>query len=116
MHGETRMSEAIPQDIDKTRIDGLNSIAGVAFAVGKEAEDLQEIEELPTEGAAFHKNAQGTGFYFVDTEARRCSCPSFKFQTGLIRGVCKHLRAVGDRQQASKSLMPREKANFAAAW
>jgi len=108
--------EAIPQDIDENRIEGLHSTEGVAFVVGKEAEDLQEIEDLPTGRAAFHKNAQGTGFYFIDLEARRCSCPSFKFQTGLIHGTCKHLRAVGDRQQASKSLMPREKADFSAAW
>jgi len=106
----------VPQDIDSDRIEGLQSISGVAFVVGKEAPDLQEIEELPTEGAAFHKNAQGTGFYFVDLEARWCSCPSFRFSTGLIEGTCKHVRALEDRQHASKSLMPREKADFSAAW
>ena len=110
------MSEAIPQDIEPNRIDGLNAPSAVAFVVGKDAEDLQEIEELPDGRGAFHKNAQGTGFYFVDAFRRTCSCPSFKFQTGLIDGTCKHIRALEDRQQARASLMPRTKADFSAAW
>ena len=104
----------IPQDIDENRIDGLNAPSAVAFVVGKEAEDLQEIEEIPGGRGAFHRNAQGTGFYFVDPEARRCSCPSFRFGTGLIEGQCKHIRALEDQQRASKSLMPRTKADFSA--
>ena len=88
----------IPQDIDEKRIDGLNAPSAVAFVVGKDAKDLEEIEELHDGRAAFHKNAQGTGFYFVDTESWRCSCPSFKFKTALIEGQCKHLRAVARKQ------------------
>jgi len=129
MHGETRMTEAIPQDIDEARIDGLNSISGVAFVVGKNAENLQEIEEIPGGRGAFHQANGGGGFYFVDTEKVACSCPSFKFKTALVEGQCKHLRRVARKHRiaehnaekaAKRAAEPEvdihQKANFAAAW
>jgi len=119
------MSEAIPQDIDQDRIDGLHSTEGGVFVVGKNAEDLAEIEPIPGGRGAFHRNAQGTDFYFVSTEKRSCSCPSARFKTGLIEGQCKHLRAVVRKQNIAERNAERAaraepeidmKANFAAAW
>ena len=115
----------IPQNADETRIDGLHSTEGVAFVVGKNAEDLAEIEPIYRGRGAFHRNAQGTGFYFVSTEKRSCSCPSARFKTGLIEGQCKHLRAVVRKQSIAERNAERaarvepvmeQKANFAAAW
>ena len=86
----------ILQNIDQDRIAGLHSTEGVAFVVGKPAEDLQEIEELP-DGRAFHRNTQGTGFYFVNIERGSCSCPAFRHGVSLVNGQCRHLRTYSER-------------------
>ncbi|MHC1593970.1 MAG: hypothetical protein ACXQT2_01505 [Methanotrichaceae archaeon] len=96
------MSEAIPQDIDPDRIDGLNAPSAVAFVIGKDAEDLQEIEDIPGARAAFHRANGDGGYYFVDTDSGRCTCPSFRFSTGLVEGQCKHLRAVARKQSIAE--------------
>jgi len=112
----------IPQNADETRIDGLHSIEGVAFVIGKDAEDLAEIETIAGARGAFHRNAQGTGFFFVDIDQALCSCPSARFKTGLIEGQCKHLRAVARKQSIAERNAERaarvepvieQKANFA---
>lgn len=111
------MSEAIPQDIDQDRIEGLHSTEGVAYVVGKPAEDLEEIEPIPGARGAFHRNAQGSGYYFVSIEKRSCTCPSYRFNTGLIAGICKHIRALEDRQQEEPIplYVPSGKQSFAEA-
>lgn len=113
--------QAIPQNIEPDRIEGLHSIEGVAYMVGKPAEDLLEIEPVG-EARAFHQANGGGGYYFVDTKGASCSCPSFRFGTGLIEGQCKHLKAVARKQEASigdrprpLTLCPPGKANFAVA-
>lgn len=107
----------IPQDIDETRIEGLNSISGVAFVVGKDVEDLQAIEPIGRGRGAFHRNAQGSGYYFVSIEKRTCTCPSYRFNTGLIGGVCKHIRVLEDRQHEEpvSLYVPSGKQGFAGA-
>jgi len=110
------MSEAIPQNADENRIDGLNSIGGVAFVVGKDAEDLRDIEPFG-EGRAFHKARSGNGYYFVDIKEESCTCPSFKFGTGLVNGKCKHFSRVTGRLETEKrNAESRPKADFSAAW